>query len=106
MFNENKEFEFYGVYNNEFKLNDTVYEALEDPSDGYRSYLSSITVKNSNGIFFRTPLTKVRAVANDLDGWDFVDVVDGHVWLSIGTSYQDQWYPTFVFHYEPKTSYC
>lgn len=92
MFKYNEEFDFYGVCNNEFKLNDTVYEAVEDPDDGYRSYLGSIEVKNSDGIFFGMPLARVKAVAvgnhRDLDGWEFVDVTDGHVWL--------RWVPTVV----------
>ena len=106
MFKYNEEFDFYGVCNNEFKLGDTVYEAVEDPDDGYRSYLGSIEVKNSDGIFFGMPLARVKAVAvsdhRDLDGWEFVDVTDGHVWLRVGTDCGDSYYPYFVFEYSPK----
>jgi hypothetical protein len=99
-------FDFYGVCNNEFKLGDTVFEALENPSDGYRSYLGSVEVRESDGLFFRSPLARVRveavtATCSD-EGWSLVDVEDGHEWLFVGTNYGDEYYPCFVFRYTPK----
>lgn len=103
----NSVFDFYGVDNSEFKLNEVVYEAIEDPDDGWRSYLSSIEVKESNGIFFKQPLAKIKVIKtenndSDFDGFALVDVVDGHVWLQIGTDHSEDWYPSFTFHYSPK----
>ena len=108
-----KEFEFYGVDSNEFKLDDTVYEAIEDESDGYRSYLESIVVKKSGGIFFHRPVALVRVEElngyhekcyGDFKGWQLVDIEDGHVWLIVGTENYDDYYPGFAFKYFPKTT--
>jgi len=99
-----QEFDFYGVDNNSFKLGDTVFEALEDEDDGYRSSLGSIEVKDPEGlIFFQTVIARVRVEnAPNIDGHQLVDIDDGHVWLEIGTSDYDDYYPCFVFSYHPK----
>jgi hypothetical protein len=95
-------FEFYGVYNTKFKLGDTVFEALEDPGDGYRSYLSSIELINHKGIFYKRPFALVK-VQDYEDGIKLVDNT-GHVWLKIYTDYSDDYYPSFIFEYKlPKT---
>lgn len=109
-----KEFSFYGVCNNEFKLGRTVYEALEDEDDGYRSCLKDVhEVSGSKGIFFKRPLARVRVEETDtrtsdygqsFDGWRLVDVEDGHVWLVVGTDNFDDYYPCFTFDYHPKVT--
>lgn len=102
---EGREFAFYGVCNNEFKLDDTVYEALEDEDDGYRSYLDTVIVKQSRGIFSSQPLARVRLETEDdknIDVCKLIDVSDGHVWLAFGTGDYDDYYPYFIFDYEPK----
>jgi len=101
-----KEVQFFGVDNLLFKVNDTVFEVKEDPDDGWRSYLGSIKVAKSDGIFFNAPLATViiKDVENEqglYDGYELVDIEDGHVWLTFGTDYHDDWYPHFVFYYEP-----
>lgn len=113
-------FDFYGVDGNRFCLgehpNRVVFEAVEDESDGYRSYLETIRVDNAVspsecGIFFRKPLDRVRIVtyelsmSDDMDkesGYQLVSAMDGHVWLSIGTNAYDDYYPCFVFNYRPR----
>lgn len=96
------EFLFYGVDNNEFKLDDTVYEAIEDENDGYRSYLDSVVVVEGNGLFFTKPLARVRVEELDENNWCLVDVLTGHNWLTVGTDYSmDGYYPSFVFNYQP-----
>ena len=101
-----KEFAFYGVDNECFKLGDQVFEALEDEDDGYRSYLGSVEVVNREGlIFFNTPLATVMVEEVDdahSDGYQLVDVADGHVWLYFGTDHTDSWYPMFIFRYQPR----
>lgn len=98
---------FYGVSGNDFKLGDTTWEAIEDESDGYRSYLDTIAKKDvaDSGPFFREPLATVRVeqYSSDMDeGYRLVDVADGHVWLSVGTDSYDDYYPCFRFEYTPK----
>ena len=102
-----KTFPFYGVDGNTFKLGKNVYEAIEDPSDGYRSYLDSVVKKDPSGLnFFKRPIATVRVkrVETDrgLDGYIFIDVADGHEWLHIGTDHNDDYYPSFTFWYRPK----
>lgn len=97
-----KEVEFYGVDNCCFKIDRIVFEAMEDPDDGYRSYLGSIEIRNPVGmIFFRQALAKV-IVEFDGDHYTFRDVEDNHIWLDFGTDDYDDYYPYFVFNYQPK----
>jgi len=111
------EADFYGVDCNSFKLDNCVFEAVEDNSDGYRSMLSDIRMKDDveGLIFFRTPLARVRVEdASDylrysfqqpdepFEGYKLVDVVDGHVWLTFGTEYGDSYYPSFTYYYKTK----
>ena len=108
-FSENvgREFDFYGVDSNKFKLNDTVFEAIEDESDGYRSMLDAIVVAgDGSDIFFSSPIARVRVrVAGDGDnfeGFKLLDAEDDHEWLVIGTANTDDYYPSFTFQYNHK----
>lgn len=99
------EYEFYGVHNNYFKLGECIFEAIEDPDDGYRSYLQSIPlldnreIERLNKYFFKFPLALVEVTKDE----DFTYLVDknNHFWLTIGTDNTDDYYPYFVFTYEP-----
>ena len=108
------EHDFYGICHNQFKLGDTVWEAVEDPDDGGRSYLDSIQVAESDGIFFRNPVARVRVEAftrgdpkhftgDAADGFQLIDVSDGHIWLEVGTNMTINAYPCFIFRYAPKS---
>ena len=111
------EVDYYGADDAEhtFKVDDVIFKALEDPDDGYRSYLGTINYsEDSNSIFFRAPIARVRIKSFNgqrvpgLDddtpyhGYRFVDVEDGHVWLEFGTKDYDDYYPYFVFRHSPK----
>lgn len=97
---------FYGVDNLTFKLDYDIYEAIEDPDDGYRSLLRCVRLKNSDElIFFRKSIAQVSVLTSDeefFEGYEFRDIEDGHMWLKIGTDYADEYYPCFVFRYTPK----
>jgi hypothetical protein len=103
-----KEFKFYGVDNCCMKLGNQVFEAVEDESDGYRSYLGSIEVidlKSTNLIFPRYSFANVRVEEDWGDvfqGYILRDVLDGHEWLRFGTDYCDDYYPVFRFQYQAK----
>lgn len=104
-----KTFDFYGATEDQFKLGSTVYEAIEDPDDGYRSYLGSVEVVDSKAIFFNQPLAEVTVLSVDevngngaFEGYKLVDTHDGHVWLVFGTENTDDYYPWFTFKYLPK----
>lgn len=101
-----QEFDFYGVCCEAFKIDDKIFEAVADGNDGYRSYLDSIPLRNGDGfIFFHNPIARVK-IENDPDetndGYRFIDVNDGHIWLRFGTDSSDDYYPMFIFHYQPK----
>jgi hypothetical protein len=101
--------DFYGVDNTFFKLGCQIFQAIEDESDGYRSCLQEIAKirkpKLKGLIFFQTPLARVRVEEDsDIDGYSLVDMIDGHVWLRVGTGAYDDYYPYFVFDYHPKKS--
>ena len=107
-FEEGAQYSFYGVDGNYFKLDNRVFEAIEDPSDGYRSYLGSIRhAKNPGAIFFTTPIARVQVRTVSLDTFEGFELVDrfNHVWLRVGTNTTtDDYYPFFVYRYEiPKT---
>lgn len=100
-----KTFKFYGVCGNQYKLNDTIWEAIEDEGDGYRSYLNSIIKVESDAIFQYEPIAEVYVEFEDTEefkGYRFIDVEDKHEWLVIGTGYYDAWYPCFIFSYSIK----
>lgn len=95
----------YGVDGNFFKLGKKVFEAKEDESDGYRSYLDSVEVSNKEGlIFFKRQVAKVEIVKFDTNSFNGYLLRDssGHVWLEIGTDNCDDYYPYFVFTWHPK----
>ncbi len=104
-------FRFHGVDGNRFRLglldDENKYltlEAVEDPDDGYRSMMEEVRfVKTKDSIFFKDSLGMVRLFkSSDIDGYDLVDVGDNHVWLTIGTDVSDDYYPCFIFRYNPK----
>ena len=111
--------DFYGADTGEnaFKVDDVVFKVLEDPEDGYRSCLGAIDYTNSHdSIFFSRPIAKVKIVIfeeveqepadhwhqRDFRGYHLIDTEDNHVWIEIGTDYADDYYPYFVFRYQPK----
>lgn len=100
-------YEFYGVDNQMFKIDSDVIEVIEDPDDGYRSYLGSVAIVNpealSTALFFPNPIDTItirERKGHDSDGYQIVGS-DGHVWLEFGTDDYSDYYPYFVFTYTP-----
>ena len=119
------EFDFHGAQGSLVRLNDIVYEFLEDPDDGYRSHLGAvrITPASEHTGFFPNPIAKVILISTDhkeswpdewtpppkdewhdgpFSGFFFIDADDYHIWCQIGTEYGDSYYPCMVTHYSPK----
>jgi len=92
-------YSFYGVDNNYFKLGSIVFEVVEDPDDGYRSYLGSVPIVNYNGIFHKRPLANVKYLSSG--DMHYLTDENGHVWLAFGTDTEEEYYPLFVFSYVP-----
>jgi len=106
-----QEFDFYGVDNQVFVIDKVPFEVLEDPSDGYRSYLDTVKVAENNLIAFKVPIARIKIeYADDLgaegfSGYHLKDVVDGHIWLRFGTERYAEYYPYFIFNYCLKEPY-
>jgi hypothetical protein len=85
-----------------FVLDDVTYRALEDPDDGYRSYMDEITITNEKC----TNMIPVHFVKGNLDEdsdiINFVDIVTKEIVLSIGTDHSDNYYPSCVSDFFPK----
>ena len=108
--------EYFGAddASHEFMVDGIVFKVLEDPNDGYRSMLGVIEYgEKSDSIFFRKSLAKVRietyegrisegSWSQSDEGYQLVDIEDGHVWLEFGTDNTDDYYPYFVFRHTPK----
>lgn len=92
-----------------FELDGQVYEAIENPNDGYRSYMDKLVVSNKR-VRNRIPETQVVCVYRDkgydsydnCDLLDFVDCKNGKVFLTIGTNHVDDYYPICIFEYHPE----
>ena len=101
-----KTFKFYGVHDTFFKIGRHIFEAIEDESDGYRSYLDSIAARKDEKLVFlrRSFATVVVEEENDgyFEGYVLRDTSDNHIWLRFGTNNTDDYYPYFVFQYQTK----
>lgn len=84
------------------------YKFVENPDDGYRSYMEDEIVK-----YVGTPINNFAPVKvcvrldNGLDNearevLEFVDAVTGKVILIVGTNNTDDYYPYCVFEYTPE----
>jgi hypothetical protein len=97
-----------------FKLDGVVYVAMEDPSDGYRSYLGELKIDEEE---IKNPFSgvEVKGVYRTRSGdpeedWtskscsilDLVDTTTNEVVVSIGTDNDDDYYPWFVGYFDPK----
>lgn len=92
-----------------FCLDDVVYVATEDPSDGYRSYLGQLIIDNTNTMsnqFLAQRVVGVHRVKGNYDTVDdileLIDVVTGEVVLEVGTDNCDDYYPSFVSSFHPE----
>ena len=104
-------YDFYGVDNHSFCIGSEgsrmALEAVEDPDDGWRSYFGCFATAPVGKIFFGSPVAKVvfkEVRDNHFQGWYLEDVDTGHVWLKVGTDDSNDYYPYFVFDYEPDLS--
>ena len=86
-----------------FQLDGVTYVAIENPDDGYRSYMEDLRPcadKITNPI----PETEVVCVhkATDSDILEVIDAQNGETILRIGTEDIDNYYPVCIFEYSPE----
>lgn len=94
-----------------FTLDGIHYLAVEDPDDGYRSYMEDLHITDDP---CEIPLPDVEVVCYMMedDKWQhvnvlvFIDAVNGKEILSIGTENYDDYYPYCVLHYTPGNMSC
>lgn len=96
---------FYGATERFFKLDDTVYEAIEETLSGIESsQLGHVEIcKDSRKDTFALPIARI-VIEEDDEVYVFVDLHDGHEWLRFGTIHQDDGWQ-FIFHYTPKDTH-
>lgn len=110
---------FYGVYGKRFKIGKYVFNCVELPAfliGSYRLHQVVFVAKQDKGGNFPRCLARVvieeinrktwtrkpdEPVRNVDTGYRLVDVKTGHIWLQMGTDYEDDYYPSFVFDYNP-----
>ena len=91
-----------------FRLNGTVYIAVEDPSDGYRSSLDELLVQKGAKLSNVFPKCRVvgvlrhRSRYNSCEILELIDATTGKVVLEIGTDSTDDYYPSFVASFHPE----
>lgn len=90
-----------------FVLDGRTYKAIEDPSDGYRSYLEDLIVTDE--IISNTfPPQEVIGIMKDNDDYSvndtiqFFDIVTGKIVLEIDTDNTDDYYPYCVMNWYPE----
>lgn len=86
-----------------FILDGKAYQAIEDPSDGYRStmrVLRKVSVKDVKNRF--EPVTVLcrlqteRPFGGSCDLLEMLETVKGKAVLTVGTDNNDDYYPSFV----------
>lgn len=94
-----------------FCLDGVNYMALEDPDDGYRSYLTELyTVDEPCQTII--PPTEVLGVMEDdtnygkMDVLRFIDIITSKVVLRVGTADTDDYYPYCVQEWIPENLAC
>lgn len=90
-----------------FVLDGITYKAKEDPDDGYRSSMESFEVETEYKVRNVFPPQKVfgKMRPDDYDKNDtieFFDVTTSELVLALGTDSYDDWYPCFVFNWQPE----
>jgi len=90
-----------------FGLDNKKYKAIEDPGDGYRSYMNELEeteqiIKNalpSVEVYCKMKASETYYTNDVLEMWD---TTTNKLVLAIGTANTDDYYPYCVMEYNPK----
>ncbi len=89
-----------------FILDGKTYKAIEDPDDGYRSYLKELEVTDEKVTTNFPPQSVVGIMKSaglyDSDVIQFVDSVTGKVVLEVGTEDVNDYYPCAIIRWSPE----
>jgi hypothetical protein len=103
---------YYGACGNTFKLGDMYLKAIEDPSDGYRSYFSHVEEVDSDSCphdaFDEDPITvTIDRFEEPPNDWHWgersgfcLKNAHGLPILKFGTDAGDGYYPSFFFDFD------
>lgn len=94
-----------------FALDDTIYLAIEDPADGYRSYMAELEITEEPCKIKLPDISVVCHMREDGRYYEndvlvFIDSMNGKEILAVGTEDIDDYYPCCVFEYTPENMYC
>lgn len=91
-----------------FRINGTVYAAVEDPDDGYRSSMRDLFVDKEAKLQNVFPPIEVVGVYRTKGSYGYqdailelIDLTTGKVVLEVGTASCDDYYPSFVASFHP-----
>jgi hypothetical protein len=90
-----------------FVLDGVTYTAQEDPSDGYRSSMQSLTLGDGGRPVPSVPPVRVlvRKMPNSEyavnDAIEGICIENGKVLFRVGTDNTDDYYPSFVGYFDP-----
>lgn len=88
-----------------FILDGITFEVLENPDDGYRSYMEDDIYPSLESCMCRFLPVMVDVSYKDgesFSGLIFKDHRNGKTILELGTDWQDDYYPVCVFHWTPE----
>lgn len=94
-----------------FTLDDKTYLAIENPDDGYRSYMEDLEIVDEE-CEVKIPNIRVCCHMRDSNRYEkhdvlvFVDIANGKEILAVGTGNFDDYYPYCVFEYTPENMSC
>jgi hypothetical protein len=96
-----------------FTLDGITYIAVEDPDDGYRSYMRDLEIVDED-CEIKLPDIKVCCKMREDDkGWnetnevlEFIDLINCETILAIGTGNTSDYYPYCVLDYYPERMSC
>ena len=104
---ENVKIDKYGNFEDaqmmRFKLDNIIYVATEDPSDGYRSSMRDIIVSKDK---IKNKFKSIEVVGiyddDDNDILKLVNVKNGKTIVTVGTDHSDSYYPYFIANFNPE----
>lgn len=83
-----------------FTLDDVTYCVVEDPDDGYRSYMGDIYISDTKP---RTTFEPQKVIVTAIeDGIQLLNPKTSKTILMAYTADLDDWYPCCIFNYHPE----
>lgn len=80
-----------------FRIGDLTFEAIEDEYDGYRSMMSTLCIVDN----IRPTFSEEVTIGTEYGHTLVLTTNDDNVVLRVGTDYHDDYYPVFVFGWNP-----